>query len=269
VAGVGEVGAAKLVPVLAKASRAINLPGRLPFIRKGYAAMGAAGGGLISAVTQVASDALDGRVSSPTDVLAATGGGIAGGRLAVAGRPVLGAAIGAGGAETLQDLANGGDFSVVDAQHSTNAGAYGGRVFKVAGEHLSNAAPIKTKGAIGDTLTHIKSLARGEYIPFLKTPMGNRSPILPGLIGGKAGSQKAIELPSRAKTVADKVTYWDRALEAKFGPYAKLSKAQREAWDRLGPLFYQPDQWLPKHVGELAAGLVGSAAGQHASDGRQ
>jgi hypothetical protein len=134
----------------------------------------------------------------------------------------------------------------------------------MAGDQLSNAAPIKVKGAIGDTLTHAKALARGEYIPFGKSPLGNRAP--PGLLSGNAGSQEAIKFPSGAKTIADKITYWGRALEAKFGPYAKLSPAQREAWDRLGPLF-QPDHWLPRNVGELAAAF-GAGAGQYVAEER-
>jgi len=77
---------------------------------------------------------------------------------------------------------------------------------------------------------------------------------------GMAGAQQRIGL-SKSYTVADFATNWGRALEAKFGNSAVLSRAQRLASRELGP-FFRPDQWLPRDIGNFSGGWLGPVAAQ-------
>jgi hypothetical protein len=251
----------KLIPRTALA--AVETKRVVPFIREGYGVMGAAGGGLFGAGAQLVNDGSKGVLSSPGDLARAGLGGMVTGWQAAHGRPVTGAALGSGLTTGLQEFAHEGAVSTADLLRSVQSGAYGGRALNGVGKYISNALPTALKGKAGEALTFVKSYARGEPIPLRPTAAPAVASRLPNLRGGTAGPQRPIAL-SKGKTVADWVTSQGRALEAKFGAYAKLSEQQKRALAELGDAFVV-DHWLPKNVGELTAGWLGAPVGVAAS----
>jgi hypothetical protein len=267
-AGVGEIGTGvitRFVPGSARAMRAVGTTRVVPFIKEGYGTMGAIGGGLVGGAGQLAADAQRGRRSSLADLGTSIAGGAYAGWQATHGRPVSGAAVGAGGVTATQDLMAGGSFSPMDVLHSAQGGAYLGRLWDLAGAYGSNALPTAMKGALGEAATFAKSWARGEPIPI---PMkASRPPARVANAPNEAepGPQRQINLPRGRYTIADFVTTFGRALESKFGAYARLTPAQKLALARFGES-YKVDHWLPKNMGELTAGWFGAPSGQGVSN---
>jgi hypothetical protein len=269
-AGVGEFGPgvmARFVPGSARAIRAVGTTRVVPFIKEGYDTMGAVGGGLIGGVGQLATDASRGRLSSPADLGTSIAGGAYTGWQATHGRPVSGAAIGAGGVTAAQDLLDGGSFSPMDVLRGAQGGAYMGRLWDLAGAYGSNALPTAMTGALGEAATFAKSWARGEPIPIpMKTPRP-RAQVANAPSEATPGPQRPIDLTRGRYTKADFVTSFGRALESKFGAYARLTPAQRLALARFGEA-YKVDHWLPRNIGELTAGWFGAPSGQAVSNRR-
>lgn len=107
-----------------------------------------------------------------------------------------------------------------------------------AGAARSAALPPKAKGLLGEVMSAGKTLVSGDL------PMD---------------FQAGLKLPSGRRTVADQITARGMTVEAKFGPWARLSRAQREALEALGAR-YRVDWWLPKHVGRVT-GTASATAG--------
>jgi len=245
---------ARLFPGGARAVGAIQAAKRIGFVPEGLGTMAAVGGGAVGGVAQVANDAAHGRVTSPEDLAGAVGGGALGGERAIRWGPAWGAA--AGGAATGLLQGDSPDEVMRDATGS----AYAGGALGPFGAQVSNQLPRALKGSLGEGLTFAKSWARGEPIPF-------RAPMRSAAVAqnfprskGMAGAQQRIGL-SKSYTVADFATNWGRALEAKFGNSAVLSRAQRLASRELGP-FFRPDQWLPRDIGNFSGGWLGPVAAQ-------
>lgn len=249
--------AARMFPGGIDVLNAIQRAKRIGFIPEGLGTMSAVGGGAVGGATQLASDAAHGRQTSLQDLLGSVGGGIVAGVGAVRRGPVLGAA--AGGASTA--LLQGEDPDA--AMRAATASAYGGRIFGTLGEQVSNALPSSLKGALGEQLSFTKALARGERIPRWPENSEQVARNLPRA-NGQAGPQEAVGL-SKNYTRADWLTDWGRAIEAKFGLSAGLTRAQRRAVPELGQV-YLPDHWLPSDVGNFTGSWVGPAAGRWASD---
>jgi hypothetical protein len=265
-AGVGEIGPgviARFLPGSARAIRAVGTSRAVPFLKGGYGTMGAVGGGLIGGIGQIAADAQRGRLSSPADLGTSIAGGAYTGWQATHGRPVSGAAVGAGGVAATEDILDGGSFRPMDVLRGAQGGAYMGRVWDLAGAYGSNALPTTMKGALGEAATFAKSWARGEPIP-MKAP---RRPARVATAPSEAtpGPQQRIDLPGGRHTKADFITTFGRALESKFGAYARLTPAQRLALARFGES-YKVDHWLPKNIGELTAGWFGAPSGRAVSN---
>jgi hypothetical protein len=245
--------AARMIPGGAKALSAIQRAKRIGFVPEGLTTMAAVGGGTMGGVAQLATDAANGRRTSLQDFLGATGGGAVGGVGAIRRGPVLGAAIGGAVTAGLQ-----GD-SLDDVMRDATASAYGGRVLGTLGEQVSNNLPREMKGALGEGLSFAKSWARGETVPLWKTPSEQVALNLPKA-SGYAGPQQRIGL-SKSFTRADWLTDWGRAIEAKFGVTAGLTRPQRRAVPELGDV-YLPDHWLPSDIGNFNGGWLGPVAGQ-------
>jgi len=248
---------ARLFPGGANALKAVQGAKRIGFIPEGLGTMAAVGGGAVGGVTQLATDAAQGRRTSLGDFAGAVGGGAVGGLGAVRGGPVLGAAFGGGATAALQ----GDDLN--DVMRDATASAYGGRVLGTLGEQVSNGLPRNMKGAIGEGSSFAKSWARGEPIPPVGMYSAQVQQDLPGAMG-KAGPQQRVKL-SKSYTRADWLTDWGRAIESKFGVSASLSRAQRRAIAELGDQ-YLPDHWLPSDIGNFSGGWMGPSVGQWAPD---
>lgn len=108
-----------------------------------------------------------------------------------------------------------------------------------AGARGSAALPIRMKGQLGEGLSAIKTVLKGDR---------------------PAGFQVRKVLNNSKATVVDHVTAKGMNVEAKFGPAAKLSTNQRYAQQQFGPL-YRVDHWLPEHVGYITAPLGPAARG--------
>jgi hypothetical protein len=119
------------------------------------------------------------------------------------------------------------------------------------------------KGPLGEGLSFVKSWARGEPIPPLEGPSARVAQNLPKA-SGNAGPQQEVGL-ARGLTRADWLTYWGRAIEAKFGVSAGLTSAQRRAVPELGQV-YLPDHWHPGDIGNFSGGWLGSTPGQLVPD---
>jgi len=125
------------------------------------------------------------------------------------------------------------------------------------GEQVSNALPNSMKGKLGEGLSFAKSWARGETIPPWETSSDAVELNIP-TSAGMAGPQQKVSLPNGRSARPDFLTDWGRALEAKFGNYAKLTRNQKLLIPLLGENF-QVDQWLPRDIGDFSGGWFGAS----------
>lgn len=257
-APIAAAGAARLVPGGAKLAKALQGFRPVGFIRDGYGRMAAGIGGAVNAITQAGDDVVNGRPVTLGKEADAFASGAAGTAAATRVGPVFGAAFG-GGLNTILQEDDRGPVSTDDFLNSSLSSAYLGRGFGTLAEQASNQLPRAAKGVLGEALTYGKALARGEPIPFSEpqySPAVEQS--IPRV--NLAGPQVRIDLGNKQKTIADFTTDWGRALEAKFGVWAKLTPSQRLAVQQLGMLF-QPDHWSPGDVGDMAGAAFGSGGG--------
>jgi hypothetical protein len=257
-------GLARVVPGGAKLVDAMQSFRPTGFIRDGYGEIAAVLGGTTNAAVQAGDDLLHGRPVSLGKEADAFTSGAAGTASATRIGPVLGAAVGGAMNTGLNEMGQG-RVSPDDMLNSGLSSAYLGRGLATAGEQMSNALPMGAKGKHGDALTYVKSWARDEPIPWKQTESDAVKLGIPDAKDGMAGPQVRIDLNKPRYTVADFTTDWGRALEAKFGPFARLSPSQRLAAQQLGALF-QPDHWTPGNVGDMSGGAFGSMGGTMSQD---
>lgn len=161
------------------------------------------------------------------------GAALGGGTAALASARVgPGQANAMGGAVTsvAQDVLDGRHVSLSKAADSSLAGGYFGAPFGLAGRAYSEALKPWEKGKLGETLGRIRTMANFD-IP-------------------EAGGRR-VELPSGRVTVLDQEANLQPISEQKFGRSARLSKAQREAYELFGPDDYRIDHFLPRDIGAL------------------
>lgn len=245
--GLASRAALRMFPNSARIVRNAEPVARLGLDMRGVNTVAAAGGATTGAVDQLGRDFAKGQFSDVNAYAASTLAGVAGG---IAGRysGATGAGAAAGGlTPILQSTAAGrpslegaGEAAVLGAI----AGAATGHAANTLGKYGASVLPPKWKGRLGEGMSLIKSVARDGKTPQLQVPV-------------KVGSRR---------TIADQVLEDGAALlEAKFGRWAKLSKAQKAALRQFGPK-YIIDHYLPKDVGRLlgvGAGVnAGVAAGQ-------
>lgn len=209
---------------------------------RGLTTMMAAGGAGAGAVDQVVGDTLTGRRSTVGDVVSgAVGGGIGGAATRVGG-PVIGGAAGGVATSMLGDIANGRALSLDDAYEAGRlSAALGGVGDELAHEWIRELGS-NAKGKVGDRLSALKAIARGERV---------------------VEQQRRVYLNPEgeppAYTVADNISV-PRGLaetpenlrigESKLGPYASLTPRQEQALRLFGDR-YVVDFWRHSDIGNI------------------
>lgn len=196
-----------------------------------------AGGAATGAGGQVVSDLRSGRPGTAGDYA----GAAIGGAVDALGSRYLGpgksGAIGGATTSVLQDALNGRAISPEDAQRSAaEAGGIGGLVGLGASARTARLTS-NAKGSLGEMLSDLRTAVGGDYS-------------LPG---------RRRVLPSGRSTITDRESLAGVTVESKFGPWARLSRAQREAM-RVLPK-YRVDHFRTSDVGALfgvPASLLGS-----------
>ncbi len=139
------------------------------------------------------------------------------------------------------------DWSAIqrDAAIGAAVGFVGGRV---ASGEANQLTPV-VKGNLGERLSRAKSEVRGDKIIGKNTTFKD---------GGR----------TRADLILEGLTpETPRGVEAKFGPSATLSYAQRYAQRMLRPKDrYHVDHWLPQDVAKGIGGLLGVSTSQASSN---
>jgi hypothetical protein len=264
-------GAVRVGGALGKAIRAANATNRIKSMAPGGLTVLATGGGAISGVAgQAINDVLSGQPSSGRDYVAAGIGGALGGlalRAPIPGKgmfskaatllmPQVAGAVEGGSTAALQSALNRREMSALDLAEASRAGAVGAGIGDLTGRYVSNALPSGVKGTLGEELSKVKSFAAGEGVVTkgAVTPDVERN--FPRTIG--TGPQRRVYLPSGRYTVADQVLRSGKAVEAKFGAGAELSRRQQEAFDHFEPRgLYRVDHWLPTDIGRVSAVALG------------
>lgn len=213
---------------------------RLGLDMRGVTRLSAAGGGAVGGGAQLATDISRGELSDAADYAGSILTGVAGGLAGRFGGLKAAGAVTGGLNPTMQSLASGEATSVSDvvegAAHGTFGGAVVGRAAGAVGKYGSSVLSSKLKGDIGEGFSYLKSLARDGKSP---------------------ATQISVKVGGRT-TIADQVLRGGKTLlEAKFGRWANLSRAQRAARRAYGP-DYIIDHYLPEKVGRVFG--IGAAA---------
>jgi hypothetical protein len=213
----------------------LNRLGRLTTDARGLGTMATTGGAIAGVSSQALDDAVHGRLSPGRDYLASAAGGALGGRAALRGGAVVGGAVAGAAINGGQSLVHGSAPRIQDLADAAYGGGVLGRVGGAFGKYSSNALPRKGKEVLGETLSKVKSVARGERI---------------------RDSQVPKELPGGGETRADHETNLGY-VEAKFGPWADTTPRQKQALRELIGKF-RVDHWLPTDIGQALGVTFGS-----------
>jgi hypothetical protein len=213
-----------------------------PLIAREVSAIGSVGaaGGVGG---QAISDLANGRLSSFQDYLGAGVGGGAGALASMGGRAGYAGAVDGATTSVAQDLFNGRVPSIAKARQAAGAaglfGASAGRI----GRAWSNGLSPREKGDLGENFSRLRNWARGdETLP---------------------GPKQREYLDGGGYTVPDLRTSLGQIVESKFGPKARLSPRQLQAYQEPLPNF-RIDQSLPQDVGAIA-GFPAAQYGYHLS----
>lgn len=224
-----------------KGSKSLGSISRLQTSASEYAVASAGAGAVNGGLTAAEELARTGNASAG-DVIGGAAGGAASAPVAIFSRsPALAGATEGFTTSVVQDLANARRPSMDKALHSAANGGMTAGLAGEAGTVASNALSPRAKGQLGEGLSVVKTLARGE-IPLLKHTRKD--------VGG-------------AYTVLDPASTSTQIVESKFGRYAKLSKAQKKAYSQ-DPNNYRIDWWQPVDIGRITgfgAGTLGSHLG--------
>lgn len=239
---------------LAGLGKAVKVAKRIeqvsPLIRREIAVLGGAGAAA-GVGGQAVSDAARRRPGTVGDYLGAGLGGV----VDVAASLKLGAGrggmAGAGATSVLQDVLNGrvrsvddGLRSIDDATRAATGGGVFGAVAGRAGRNYPRHMTSHQKGLLGEELSKVRTLVRGDST--LPLPKKERV---------RLNNGKAI-IPDLKTKAGDYV-------ESKFGPYARLTNNQLYA-HRQGLPNFRIDHFLPDDLA-LAAGAPMSILGSHFS----
>lgn len=237
--GFGSVtGLVRMLPNGAKLIRNTQATKRIGLDTRGINTLAATGGAIVGVADQAIEDRLNGSLA---DYLRAGGAGAASGLATRYGGPSAGGAVAGGAEPVLDSLSSGQDASLTEIGRGATYGAGGAGLTSIlpdaVGKYGSAALPSRLKGQLGEGLSYAKTVARDGRLP--KTQEKRT-------FGGLT-------------TIADQVLP-DGLLEAKFGVWAKLSKAQRAAFRALGPK-YIIDHYLPKDIGRTLSFPTGIHTG--------
>jgi hypothetical protein len=158
--------------------------------------------------------------------------------------PGFGGEVAGGSTSVLGDVANSREVSLENAARSAQLGAVLGAIGGEVGVRKVRDLGNQAKGRVGDTLSKVKAISRGEKV---------------------TGSQQRIKLEPTGKrgggyTVADVVSHDPRTgrmivTEAKMGPSASLSPRQIQARNQFGDA-YVTDFWSFSDVGKASGAAV-------------
>lgn len=223
----------------------------------------ALGGGM-----QVVTDAAQGRLSSPKEVLAGMGGGAVDGVSTLYLGPARGGALGGAVTAATGDILDGRPPTIGHIAGDALAGYATGNLVGSLGKLRSQALPADYRFS-KETLAAwraAKAKRAAAGLPENKTPwlrdkgsLGDRLSETRSRLEfeGVAARQMKFDV-SKSYTKADHVTKTGRPVEAKFGGKAELSPPQRLAVDELDG--YRVDHFLPRDIGKLLALPITSLA---------
>lgn len=255
----GLRGAPRLAKVMTQAARK---PQKLKVgvDPRGLTTAAVGGGALVGVGGQGANDLISGKASSAQDYMGAALGGGLGGAAALRRAPlmtkaVLAGAVGGGATELAQDALDGRAISIGDAIGAAHVGGVTAGLLDGVATHALAAAPSRVKGVVGEGLSAFKTLSRsrvpGRQRP---VPVGRYRPV----------PDQRMERGFLGLRQLDGEEY----LEAKMGPYANLSRAQR-ALRNLDPARFAIDAWQFRHAGRAASLLGGPAGAQVVGEDRR
>jgi hypothetical protein len=270
-AGAGVKAGARVVlgaKKLDRAAKAANKVKRIAALNpRGLTGLAVGGGAVGGVAGQATSDVISGDLSSLQEYGGAGLGGATAALLLRAPRVGSGKAAEAvhrlvqnprtvGGVEgaataAYQGALEGRDVGLGEVANAARAGVIGGQFGDVAGKYGANALPRRAKEELGDNLSILKSVSEGEGLSLL-TQLGPKR-------RAAQNRQVAVPLPGGGSTRADHVTDTGRAIEAKFGAYARLEPRQIQARHELDPNRYQINHFLPTDIGRMAGVYFGAA----------
>lgn len=229
IAGTG-LGFVALGPVDAALAGGVRIAQAAPMIAREAAVLGGigAGGGVVS---QAVTDLQNRRLGSVGDYVDSAVGGTTAALASARGRPGQAGAIGGATTSMVQDVLNGRAVDWEDASRAALAGGYAAAPLGYAGRRYSDGLPIVDKGELGEAMGRVRTMANFRR----PVPGGTRVP-----------------LNSRRVTVLDEGHPNAWMSEQKFGPRARLSRNQMEAYNQFGDR-YRVDHFLPRDIGAVAA----------------
>ena len=188
------------------------------------------GGAVLGAGSQIAADKIRGRTITWGNLAGAGVGGATEGLLALRNPATLAGAVGAATSSMSQDLFSGRAPSLSEAEDSA---ALGGTLAGMAGRlgrSWFQSLPNRTKAAIGETASKLRTLANGEF-----TASTAKEPLF---VNGKRFTRP------------DQVTSRGVNVESKAGRAARLTPRQREAYANPA-IPYRVDHVIPRDIGNL------------------
>lgn len=209
--------------------------------RKEAAVAMTAGGGLSGVLGQGISDIAHRRLSSGRDYAGAFAGGTVESLALLKGRPRFAAGLGGATGSITQDLLNGRVPSISDAAKAAQASHAVAHVAGAVAAGRAARASIKTKEALGETGSKLRTLANLDWTTSTKKQRYALDAI-PGRF-------------SPGYTLPDQYTAARKLIESKFGNSARLTYRQRQAQELLGPQF-RVDHFGPADVGSLTGFLA-------------
>lgn len=211
---------------------------------RGLTAMSALGGTAAGVIDQAVGDTIAGRQTTVGDLATAATGGALGGVATRYLGPGFGGEVAGGSTSVLGDIANGRDVSLENAARSAQLGAVLGAVGGEAGVRQVRNLGSRAKGRVGDTLSEIKAVVRGERIT------GSQQRIKLEPTGSRDGGYTVADIVSIDPQTGRRIV-----TEAKMGPWASLSPRQIQARNQFGD-DYVTDFWSFSDVGKASGAAI-------------
>jgi hypothetical protein len=221
--------------ILSRLARAPRLKGVDP---RGMVRLAVGGGASAGVVGQVAGDAIGGRRSEAGDLAAAALGGGVAGLATLRSGAMRGGLVGGALTSAARDVLDGRIPSVENAIEAGHAGAITGGLTEGLGVSVASILPNKIKGELGETMSALKTLARGRI------PMRNAEAQLKN--GRYAVPDQTIDRKFLLRGKLDEPEY----LESKLGPSARLTGPQIQLRSE-SPGRFAVDAWQFGDAGKM------------------
>jgi len=223
-----------------------RVAGATPLMWRELAALGGAGG-LAGVSGRGVSNLARGERSSFADYAGDFVGGATDALVSRYGNGGIAGAAGGSAGSLAQDILNGRRPSLERMRVAAEDGAALALPLGMAGRSLSNRLSISKKGKLGERLSVVRTLARGEL-----PRRGPRKAAYPEEGVTRAGSKKK-GWDRGPATIVDQRTRAGTYVESKFGLNNDLSENQMLARWVYGPKKYRTDSFLPRDIGALTA----------------